>query len=352
MFSDYLSVMLSDSTELARIYSHRKEKYTIRKLKESKKETMGRPLSPDDIEELKKDGTLEDVILSDTYMTDCNDYETFGGTLFDLYGILANKYAPTVSQPYEEKKTGFSLSCLSYGVTELMKYPFNKKGVTAMLDSLSESWLDRIEYDDVEFIKINIDGREMSIPLCADNANQLAFMLKDMLIADRTGEATVGNLKEKFNKTDKEFEELDDRWIYKIYHRYTKPEYKEQQQRFVKTNLTVDELEEIYAGFEMYIEENTRYGESCIVTEDVFAHFLCEFYGCELVTNSVEYEDSIDIYYAREGHRYPCNAEYIQDFMDSEFVRKVKAYFDDEAVFGGDNTVDELSADEIMEKYA
>ena len=86
-----------------------------------------------------------------------------------------------------------------------MKVNFNKEGVVQIIDSVSDDW------DKKETIEIIINGIRVEVPMNADNANAIAFMLKDTLIAELTGEATTqGNLKSVAAEMDKRFEALSE----------------------------------------------------------------------------------------------------------------------------------------------
>ena len=92
-------------------------------------------------------------------------------------------------------------------------FEFNKKGVIEMLESLNIEWgeiWDSLGDGGREHIEINIDGRIIHVPICADNCNALNYMLKDMLISDKTGEATMGNLRKYDEKQKVIFDSLAD----------------------------------------------------------------------------------------------------------------------------------------------
>ena len=55
---------------------------------------------------------------------------------------------------------------------------------------------------------MNFNGVRLYVPCCADNANAIEFMLKNMYISEVTGEATQGNLKAVAAEIDKRFEAL------------------------------------------------------------------------------------------------------------------------------------------------
>ena len=59
-------------------------------------------------------------------------------------------------------------------------------------------------------IEIIIDGNSIRVPLDSDNCNQIEFMLKDMLIANKTGKATTGNLRINYDKQAAVFDALVD----------------------------------------------------------------------------------------------------------------------------------------------
>jgi hypothetical protein len=79
-----------------------------------------------------------------------------------------------------------------------MEYNFNKQGVADMCESLQTewgAWWDSLGDGGREHIEITVDGRTIHVPICADNTNAIEFLLREMLIADQTGEATKGNLR-------------------------------------------------------------------------------------------------------------------------------------------------------------
>jgi|GEM_PF-5897534 len=117
--------------------------------------------------------------------------------------------------------------------------------------------------------------------------------------------------------------------------------------------MTIKEVEDLCVGLEFYIEDYSRYGNDYCVSEDVRARFLCEFYGCTLV-EACTYDDKIDMYSARErrcGSDYHKYIDKIQEHLNSDFVRKLKAYYDDEQIFEAQSVNDDLTADEIMARY-
>gem|GEM_PF-7125530 len=83
-----------------------------------------------------------------------------------------------------------------------MKVDFNKEGITKIINTVNDDW------DKKDAIEITINGICIEVPMCADNANAIEFMLKDMLIAEHTGESTQGNLKIVAAEMDKRFEAL------------------------------------------------------------------------------------------------------------------------------------------------
>ena len=69
-----------------------------------------------------------------------------------------------------------------------MRVGFDNEGITRIVKSLADS-------ADKDSIELVINGVGFSVPMCADNANEIEYMLKDMLISEMTGEATRGNTK-------------------------------------------------------------------------------------------------------------------------------------------------------------
>ena len=90
-------------------------------------------------------------------------------------------------------------------------YDFTKQGVSDMTESLSAEWddaWDRFDADGGNHVKITINGRTIQVPLCADNCNAIVYMLRDMLISDMTGEATIGNTREAYDEQEAKFNSL------------------------------------------------------------------------------------------------------------------------------------------------
>ena len=85
-----------------------------------------------------------------------------------------------------------------------MKVDFNKEGITKIINTVNDDW------DKKDAIEITINGICIEVPMCADNANAIEFMLKDMLIAEITGEATKGNIRSVAGEIDKRFEALSE----------------------------------------------------------------------------------------------------------------------------------------------
>ena len=92
-----------------------------------------------------------------------------------------------------------------------MKVNFDKKGVMAIIGKITDDAFDIPESEPVghgKVIVMSFNGIHIEVPSCADNANAIEFMLKDMLISELTGEATQGNLKAIAAEIDKRFEAL------------------------------------------------------------------------------------------------------------------------------------------------
>ena len=85
-----------------------------------------------------------------------------------------------------------------------MNVNFNKKGIVQIINNVNDDW------DKKETIEIIINGIRVEVPMNADNANAIEFMLKNMLSAELTGEATQGNLKSVAAETDSRFEALSE----------------------------------------------------------------------------------------------------------------------------------------------
>jgi len=94
-----------------------------------------------------------------------------------------------------------------------MKVNFNKAGINAIIDKITDDAYDVPESEPVGFdkvIKMEFNGVRLDVPCCADYANAIEFMLKDILISEKTGEATQGNLKAVAAEMDKRFEALSE----------------------------------------------------------------------------------------------------------------------------------------------
>ena len=92
-----------------------------------------------------------------------------------------------------------------------MKVNFDKEGINAIIDNITYDACGIAEIEPDRFdrvIKMSFNGVHIIIPCCADNANAIEYMLKDMLISELTGEATQGNLRAAAAKMDKRFEAL------------------------------------------------------------------------------------------------------------------------------------------------
>jgi len=100
-----------------------------------------------------------------------------------------------------------------------MEHNFSKSGIKEMLGVLFDEWntkLDKYMSDNEEgidteeqFIKLDIDGQVIKLPLDADAMNSIELLLKDVYYANYTGEATIGNTRKYFDRVAKRFEETD-----------------------------------------------------------------------------------------------------------------------------------------------
>ena len=92
-----------------------------------------------------------------------------------------------------------------------MKVNFDKEGINAIINKITYDACGIAETEPGRFdkvIKMSFNGIRIEVPCCADNANAIEYMLKDMLISEITGEATQGNLKTVAAEMDKRFEAL------------------------------------------------------------------------------------------------------------------------------------------------
>ena len=152
--------------------------------------------------------------------------------------------------------------------------------------------------------------------------------------------------------------------IYKIVHLYAKSD---EGSVYVESDLGIHEVADIIIGLEFFIEDHTKYGENSFVTEEMGAYLLCNFFGCKQVDrndirNYKEYDTQIqdipdiyhiDLYSEREircGEYYEKYEECIEAIKDSEYIRKLCAFYDDDRVFGT-SVVRIISSKDILEKY-
>jgi hypothetical protein len=80
-----------------------------------------------------------------------------------------------------------------------------------MAASLSSEWgdvWDSFGDGGREVVEITIDGKAIQVPVCADNCNAIVYMLRDMLISDITGEATIGNTRAAYDEQEIKFNSL------------------------------------------------------------------------------------------------------------------------------------------------
>ena len=95
-------------------------------------------------------------------------------------------------------------------------YEFTKKGVTDMAASLSAEWAavwDGIDSGGRDHVEIAIDGKAIQVPVCADNCNAIVYLLKDMIISEITGEATIGNTRTAYDEQELRFNALEQNHI-------------------------------------------------------------------------------------------------------------------------------------------
>ncbi len=151
--------------------------------------------------------------------------------------------------------------------------------------------------------------------------------------------------------------------IYKLNHPYIQHEAV-----YLSTDMERERVADIYAGFEFYIELNTRCGNESVIDESVAAYLLCSLFGCTLYDKSklplLDQYDSkiqdiaesewIDLYEEREARCVSKCEQYIQkilSYTDTEFIRKLCAYFNNEEMHTRSSGVVFLSPSEIIMKY-
>ncbi len=151
--------------------------------------------------------------------------------------------------------------------------------------------------------------------------------------------------------------------VYKLCFPYTKKD-----SVYLSTDMSKEQAADIYVGFELYIETNTKYGDCSVIDIDVAAHLLCDLFGCSVFNKENLHllgsydpkqkdltEDCwIDLYEERErrcGEGYERYIQNIMEYTDTEFVRKLCAYFDSEDVYQMSAESGFLSPEQIMEWY-
>lgn len=137
---------------------------------------------------------------------------------------------------------------------------------------------------------------------------------------------------------------------------------------YISTDMSLEEVADIYVGFEFYIEFNTRYGDENVINEEVAAYLLCNICGCSVYdekklhllnkydpeTADLNETEWIDLFDERERRCCPDYEQYIQKILkykDAEFFRKLCAYFDSEEIHARPLGTDTLSPEEIAKKY-
>jgi len=157
--------------------------------------------------------------------------------------------------------------------------------------------------------------------------------------------------------------------VYKIYHSYT-----DNRGVYIAIdNNSVDEVADLIVGLEFYIEMHAKYDEYAYITVEMAVYFLCKFHGAILVdqemlsefkeydeeAEDVEFEYWIDLYEEREQRCGPDFHKYIdkiEEYTETEYVKKLCAFFTDDTIFNDDTVYSSsvirfLSVEEIMENY-
>lgn len=151
--------------------------------------------------------------------------------------------------------------------------------------------------------------------------------------------------------------------VYKIYHCYSTKE----DALYIETDMSAEEVANILVGLQFYTEDFTEHGEHTCVTEAQASYFLCNCLDCteyavselpKLEFYDVDEEDLhmidwIDMYSEREhrcGTDYKKYIELIKPYLETEYLVKLRAFFNDNSVFDM-APYKMLSPQEIMEKY-
>ncbi len=143
--------------------------------------------------------------------------------------------------------------------------------------------------------------------------------------------------------------------------------YDELARIYLSTDMSKEEIGDLYAGFWFYVEANSFYGEECMLDIDMTAYLLCSLCGCTVYDSKKLYllnkydseqkdlreSERIDLWDERD-RRWADREPYIQKVMkyaDAEFVRKLCAYFDSDAFHEQPLGSGLLSPEQIMEWY-
>lgn len=112
-FADEAGFRLSDKDRIGFTIS-----FTAKVLNASAKKRLGKPLSSQDIELLKKQGILMDTVFSDQYMISPEDFDPINWPVAEIYQYLLRDNVPRVE--YQNQK-GFSFEYSSFAVKEVCK---------------------------------------------------------------------------------------------------------------------------------------------------------------------------------------------------------------------------------------
>ncbi len=164
-------------------------------------------------------------------------------------------------------------------------------------------------------------------------------------------------------KMDVKTELPNGRNIYKLCFPYSKKD-----SIYLSSDMNKEQIADIYVGFEFYMEEHTKYGDCSVIDVDVAAYLLCDLFGCSVFdkeylhllgsydSKAKDLRESvwIDLYEERERRCGEGHERYIQNIMEyteTEFVRKLRAYFDSEDVYKKPVGTGFLSPEQIMTRY-
>lgn len=152
--------------------------------------------------------------------------------------------------------------------------------------------------------------------------------------------------------------------IYKICHSYA---CDDSGSVYLESPMDVSSTADIIIGLQLYIEDNTKYGEHSFITEEMAQYLMCNFFHCRPVERNkirecreyseedgdIPWTNHIDLYADREERCGKGYGKYLKPIVlrkDTDFIKKLCAFYNDDAVFDHE-PVHLLSVEEILEKY-